>query len=171
MTTTHILNNEKQYKKLGFTNLEATEIILNLNELLANYQVHFHKLQNFHWNVKGRDFFELHEQFETMYNKAFKNVDLVAERIRVFGKTPVSSMNEYLGLADLKEAKTDLSGEYMVREILQDYETLLSCMIETIEQANKNGDAGTTDMINGFIKEMEKDHWQLSAWLSSKENE
>src|SRR5690606_25169433 len=164
-----ILNKGRQYNKLGFTNLEATEIILCLNELLANYQVHFHKLQNFHWNVKGRDFFELHEQFEKMYKKAFENVDEIAERIRVFGKTPISTMKEYIELSEIKESPTNLSGEFMVRAILSDYEVLISYMIETVEQAQKNGDAGTVDMVNGFIKQMEKDHWQLTAWINSKE--
>ncbi|MBD3636239.1 MAG: DNA starvation/stationary phase protection protein [Crocinitomicaceae bacterium] len=165
----NILKKEKDYSKLGFTNLEATEIILCLNEMLSNYQVHFHKLQNFHWNVKGRDFFELHEHFEKMYKQAFENVDLIAERIRVFGMTPVSTMKEYLNLSEIKEAPTDLSGEFMVREILEDYEVMIGIMIETIDQASKNGDTGTIDMVNGFVKAMEKDHWQLTAWLSSKE--
>ena len=163
-----ILTKEKPYTKLGFTKLETTEIILNLNELLANYQVHFHKLQNFHWNVKGRDFFELHEQFESMYRKAFENVDLIAERIRVFGKTPISTMKEYLSLSDIKEAPTDLSGEFMVKDILDDYEVMISIMIDTVDQASKNGDSGTVDMVNGFIKDMEKEHWKLTAWLNSK---
>ncbi|MEX1003233.1 MAG: DNA starvation/stationary phase protection protein [Crocinitomicaceae bacterium] len=166
-----MLNKETPYKKLGFTNLEATEIILNLNELLANYQTHFHKLQNFHWNVKGRDFFELHGHFEDMYRRAFENIDIVAERIRVFGKTPVSTMKEYLELTEIKEASTDLSGEYMVGEILNDFEILLSILVETTDQAAKNGDVGTVDLCNGFIKKMEKDHWMLSSWLNSKDEE
>ena len=66
-----LLEKEKPYTKLGFSKLEATEIILPLNELLANYQTHFHKLQNFHWNVKGRDFFELHEQCSQMLHDTF----------------------------------------------------------------------------------------------------
>lgn len=163
------LTKEKPYTKLGFTKLETTEIILNLNELLANYQVHFHKLQNFHWNVKGRDFFELHEQFETMYRRVFENVDLIAERIRVFGHTPISKMSDYLNLSEIEESPTDLSGEYMVKEILEDYEILITNMIETVDQASKNGDSGTVDMVNSFIKNMEKEHWKLTAWLNSKE--
>src|SRR5690606_13876996 len=114
--------------------------------------------QNFHWNVKGRDFFELHEQFEKMYMSAFQHVDLIAERIRVFGKTPVSTMKEYLNLSEIKEANPDLSGEFMVREILADYAILISLMVDTLDQTSKNGDAGTTDMVNRFIKQMEKDH-------------
>ena len=75
----------KPYHKLGFNQFETSEIVIKLNEFLANYQVHFHKLQNFHWNVKGRDFFELHEQFERIYQRVFVDIDNIAERIRVFG--------------------------------------------------------------------------------------
>lgn len=161
----NILEKDKPYTKLGFSKLEATEIILPLNEFLANYQTHFHKLQNFHWNVKGKDFFELHDQFEKMYNEAFKNIDVVAERIKIFGQTPISKMKDYLALSDIKEAESDLSGEFMVREILSDLEILLSCMVEATEQAAANGDVGTIDMINGFTKTIEKQHWQFTAWL------
>lgn len=165
----NILEKEQQYSKLGFTKLETAEIILNLNELLANYQTHFHKLQNFHWNVKGRDFFELHEKFEELYREAFEDIDAIAERIRVFGKTPISTMKEYMGLSDIKEASPDLSGEFMVREIISDYNILISVLVETTDQASQHGDVGTIDMINGFIKRMEKNHWMLSTWLNEKE--
>jgi starvation-inducible DNA-binding protein len=80
-------------------------------------------------------------------------------------------MNDYIGLADLKEAPSDLSGEFMVREIINDYEILLSCLVETTDQASINGDVGTIDMINGFIKKMEKNHWMLSAWLDVKQGD
>ncbi len=162
----NILEKDKPYSKLGFSKLETTELILPLNELLANYQTHFHKLQNFHWNVKGKDFFELHEQFELMYNEAFKNIDIIAERIRVFGKTPISKMKDYIALSDIKEAETDLSGEFMVREIMNDLEILLSCMVEVTDQAGLVGDVGTIDIVNGFTKSIEKWHWQFTAWLS-----
>jgi len=165
----NILEKEKQYTKLGFTKLETAEIILNLNELLANYQTHFHKLQNFHWNVKGRDFFELHEKFEELYREAFEDIDAIAERIRVFGKTPISTMKEYMGLSDIQEASPDLSGEFMVREIISDYNILISILVETTDQASQHGDVGTIDMINNFIKRMEKNHWMLSTWLQEKE--
>ena len=159
----------KPHAKLGFSHLETAEIVVKLNELLANYQVHFHKLQNFHWNVRGRDFFELHEQFENMYNRAFENIDDIAERIRVFGQTPTSTMKEYLDMSEIPEKGTDLTGEMMVKEILADFEILLSYSIESIEIAAANGDVGTVDLVNTIIKEMEKNHWMLTSWLKSLE--
>ena len=75
----------KTFKKLGFTYLETAEIVVSLNTLLANYQVFYNKLRNFHWNIEGPEFFELHEEFENEYNTVKENIDIVAERIRVFG--------------------------------------------------------------------------------------
>lgn len=158
---------ERAHKKLGFSYLETAEVVVNLNELLVNYQTHFHKLQNFHWNVKGRDFFELHELFENMYKRAFNNIDDIAERIRVFGQTPKSTMAEYLQESEIKEARTDLSGEYMVREVIDDLETLIGLCIEVTTKAGENGDVGTVDLVNGMIKQIEKDHWMLTAWTKS----
>jgi dihydroneopterin aldolase len=49
-------NNNKSYKKLGFTYLETAELVINLKRLLANYQVHYHSLRNLHWKVEGSEF-------------------------------------------------------------------------------------------------------------------
>ena len=59
-----LTRNKKSYKKLGFTYLETAEIVVALNQLMANYHVHYQKLRNFHWNVETQDFFELHVEFE-----------------------------------------------------------------------------------------------------------
>ena len=68
---------KKAYKKIGFTYLETAEIVVALNELIANYKIHYHKLRNFHWNIEGPDFFELHEAFEQDYKTTEKNIDEV----------------------------------------------------------------------------------------------
>ncbi len=156
------------YKKLGFTGLETAEIVKNLNILIANYHVHYQKMRNFHWNIKGRDFFELHEQFEELYDTAKQNIDAVAERVRVFGQTPVSTLQEYLDTAEIKEVGTDLNGEMMVRETMHDFQMLLSFMVNVADAAIDIGDVGTEDMINTFIKNMEKWHWMFNAWLQEK---
>lgn len=93
----------RAYKKLGFTTQETADIVEPLNLLLANYHVHYQKLRNYHWNVKGPDFFDIHEQFEMQYNEAKLNIDDVAERIRVFGYTPMSTLKEYLANRKLKK--------------------------------------------------------------------
>ena len=149
---------------LGYTREESDKIVAALNKLVANYSVHYQKLRNYHWNVKGSDFFDLHEQFELQYNEAKVHIDEVAERIRVFGRTPYSTMKEYLQHSDIKETGSNIDSELMVEEILEDYNILLSQMMEVVDVTIAKGDAGTEKMVKGFINQIEKHHWMLSAF-------
>lgn len=152
--------------KLGWTAKETAKISKSLNELLANYSVHYQKLRNYHWNVKGSDFFDLHEQFELQYNEALKFIDDIAERIRIFQETPFSTMKEYLQTSEIKETTADLSSDLMVRELLSDYRILLEHMFKVVEIAVDQGDSGTEEMVKVFINTVEKHHWMLSAFLA-----
>ncbi|MCL5129290.1 Dps family protein [Algibacter sp. L4_22] len=93
------MKDRKPFIKLGFTFLNSTEIVVALNQLLANYQVHYHKLRNFHWNIEGRYFFELHQEFQNEYNTVKLHIDIIAEKIRVFGLKPLMSMTEVLAIS------------------------------------------------------------------------
>lgn len=158
----------RTFKRLGFSSVETNGVISALNLLLSNYQVHYQKLRDFHWNVTGADFFDLHEQFEVEYNAVKGNIDEIAERIRVFGKTPISTMKEYLELSSIKEAERGISADQMVAQTLNDFEHLMEFMIEAIEAANKIGDTSTADMVTKMMKRMEKRHWMFTAF--SKNN-
>lgn len=150
--------------KLGFSVEETEEVVSKLNHLLANYQVHYQKLRNFHWNVEGKDFFELHEQFEQEYEAVKLQIDEIAERIRVFGAKPMSTMKGYLEASEIEEAAENISGEAMVAEVLKDFEVLFSFLVETIEAAGEIGDSATEDMATGYLKRLEQRHWMFTAW-------
>lgn len=161
------MKNEKikrTYVKLGFSHIETAEIVSRLNKLLANYQIHYQKLRCFHWNVEGSDFFELHEKFQEEYIEVNKNIDEIAERIRVFGKRPHSTLTEYLKTAEIREVGEPLSSSQMVKEILEDYEKLLSFIYEVTDSALEIGDSGTVEIMTGYTKKLEKSHWMFTAW-------
>ncbi len=56
-------------------------VVIELNTLLADYHIYYQKLRNFHWNVVGKHFFDLHQKFEEMYDDDKIKVDEIAERI------------------------------------------------------------------------------------------
>ena len=153
--------------KLGWSALETDKITGSLNELLANYSVHYQKLRNYHWNVKGSDFFDLHVEFENQYTEGLQHIDDIAERIRIFGKAPVSTLKEYLEISEIKETGAQLDSDLMVRELLSDYRILLERMFSTVETSTEFGDSGTEEMVKVFINRIEKHHWMLSAFLSN----
>ncbi|MCA0958394.1 Dps family protein [Flagellimonas ruestringensis] len=155
----------KTFKKLGFTYLETAEIVVSLNTLLANYQVFYNKLRNFHWNIEGPDFFELHEEFENEYNTVKENIDVVAERIRVFGVKSNFTFKKTLELSKIKEQEKEISALEMVREVLHDYEILHDSMLDAVNASLETGDVVTENMITGFMTELEKRHWMFTSFL------
>lgn len=158
----------KSYQKLGFQKLEAAEVVKHLNITLCTYQVFFHKLQNFHWNVIGNDFMDIHMITEELYRQSLENIDEIAERIRVFGETPKYTMKAYAQDSIIEETTHDKSADFMVLEILEDIEALSETMLDIHEYAAKNGDIGSTHMVEKMIKNLETYHWKLSAWRNSK---
>lgn len=158
----------KTHKKLGFTHADKDEIVKSLNLLLCDQHVHYQKLRNFHWNVQGPDFYELHEVFEQQYNSVKKEIDEVAERIRVFDQRPFSNLYDYIQNSSIDESTGNPGSVEMAQEILDDYETLLQRMMEVSDAAAKIGDSGTIDLIYTYIRRLEKKHWMMTAWLKGQ---
>src|SRR5436190_16450982 len=82
-TRTNGTKEAKQGKRhtLRWSAEDRKRIVDSLNVLLANYQVHYQKLRNYHWNVTGGDFFDIHQNLEEQYGEAQENIDLTAERV------------------------------------------------------------------------------------------
>ena len=143
---------------------ERKRITAKLNALLANYQIHYQKLRNYHWNVTGSDFFDVHAELELQYQEAQLNIDLIAERIRVFHERPFSTYREFLKEGSIAEDGTVPPSEKMVNNLLADYTALLDLSVEAVDEAVELHDMGTEEMVKGFIKQLEKHHWMLSAF-------
>lgn len=156
--------------KIGLPDKKVIELVDHLNILLANYQIHYQKLRGCHWNVRGHNFFTLHIKFEELYNNAQLAIDELAERVLTLGKSPFSTLSDYIKLSSIEEIKTeDLSAEKMVEAILDDFKKLIALEREVIENATgKAGDEGTADMIIGFLRFKEKTSWMLRAWVGNK---
>ena len=152
---------------MGYLNLDkkkTTATAKELNVLLADYHLYYQKLRNFHWNVVGNNFFDLHIKFEDMYEDAKLKVDEIAERILTLRFQPTSNLSNYLKMSSIKESSEDTKDMEMVKILLEDHGKLLKQMRIVIETADKASDEGTIDMIGGFIGHIEKISWMLDAW-------
>ena len=82
------------------------EIMINdLNQLLADLNVFFRKVQNYHWNIEGKNFFVFHEKLEEYYNIIFKQIDELAEHILILGNEPLGRLSDYMSVTKIKEAE------------------------------------------------------------------
>lgn len=154
-------------KEIGLEEVKIKPTVQQLNELLANYHIHYQKLRGCHWNVKGKSFFTLHVKFEELYTNAIASIDELAERILTLGQSPISTYKEYIKVSSIKEIDTiGLKDVKMVEAILDDFTKLIEMERKIMEATEENGDDGTNDMINKFMQFKEKNTWMLSAFCS-----
>lgn len=153
---------------LGIEKEQFSQLAGQLNVLLANYHIYYQNLRNFHWNVEGENFFDLHEQFEDLYNDAKVKIDEIAERILTIRYRPDSMLSDYLRKTQLNEAGEINNDAEMVEMVLDNHRILIRNLRKAIEMADKIGDEGTIDMLGGFLADIEKSSWMLDAWKAKK---
>lgn len=151
---------------LGLSKETAAPTAKALNQLLADYQLYYQNLRNFHWNVSGHNFFDLHEKFEELYTDARSKIDDIAERILTLRMRPVSTLTQYLKMAKVEEYDRELDDEEMVRKLLANHKVIIADMREVLKEAGEVSDEGTIDLIGGFLSSFEKMSWMLDAWYA-----
>ena len=154
-------------KTLDYLNLDnksVNNVVAALQNLLADFQVYYTNLRGFHWEIKGRGFFVLHEKFENMYDDAAAKVDEIAERILTLGGTPENKFSGYLKVARIPEVSGVSSSEEAVDNVLNTYKHFIAEERKLIELAEEANDVVTADMLTGYLKEQEKMVWMLVAF-------
>ena len=150
---------------IGLNSAKSDDIVKSLNTLLSSYQIQYMNARGFHWNIKGRNFFELHVKFEEIYNLLLLKVDEIAERILTLDGAPLHAFSDYLEVSEIKEAKGISDGVTAVENILAGYSTLIKKQREILNKAGDAGDEGTASLMGDYISEQEKLVWMLKAYL------
>ena len=156
--------------QIGLTKDQRQGVVGLLKTLLADEYILYTKTRNFHWNVTGPLFHDLHKFFESQYEDLDETIDEVAERIRSLGGISPGSLGEILQLGKLQEAVGGtMKSQEMVGALLSDHEALIVSLRDGLETAQgKYGDAGTADFLTGLMEEHEKMAWMLRAFLERK---
>lgn len=143
-----------------------------VNQLVANQGVLFVKLHQYHWYVQGSHFFTLHEKFEELYNETNENFDAFAERLIAKGEKPFSTLGEYLEHATITEKVYDkkITADDMVRNLIDDYQTIKTIAIKGIHLAGEEQDSVTEDMLIAYVESIDLTIWMLQAYLGNEVN-
>ncbi|AUV66945.1 DNA starvation/stationary phase protection protein [Staphylococcus sp. EG-SA-6] len=145
--------------------MSQQDVVKELNQQVANWTVAYTKLHNFHWYVKGPNFFSLHEKFEELYNEASQYVDDLAERILAIGGNPVGTLKESLEISIVDEAGKNYSAEQMVEAFSNDLTHISEQLVKSIEVAGEAGDDVSEDMFIGMKNSVDKHNWMFKSYL------
>jgi starvation-inducible DNA-binding protein len=151
----------------GLTDGQREGVCRILGALLADEYVLYTKTRNYHWNVVGPQFNDLHKFFEAQYETLDGIVDEVAERMRALGHPAPATLAEFARLARLGEKPGDRpSARNMVAALLADHEAVIRTLRADLETAaSQHRDAGTSDFLTGLMEQHEKMAWMLRAFL------
>ncbi len=140
------------------------QLINKLNKSVANLQVLYVKLHNYHWNVKGPQFFSIHQVTESYYDYIAQQYDVIAERILQLEAKPLTTLTEYLENATIKEETgKDFNPPYILEKLIADFCQLKNDFKEISNLANKNDDVTTAAIADENIAWLEKAIWMLKA--------
>jgi len=154
--------------KIGITEKHLHKSSGLLATTLADEMVLYVKTRNFHWNVSGESFMELHKLFQSQYTELEEAIDQVAERIGKLGDKTMGTMEEFLKHASIKEhpGKHESSKE-MIKELHSDHQTIIVKLRKDIEECTeKNKDSGTADFLTGLMEQHETIAWILGRYLN-----
>lgn len=151
---------------IGLDIQQSKEVASMLNDLLANYQVFYQNLRGFHWNIKGKQFFELHLKFEELYEDAVIKVDEIAERILTLETVPLHTFEDFLKQSDIKSHNEDKVDSESVNVVIDNFSTLILKERAILAKAGDADDEGTMSQMSDYITETEKTLWMLKSYVS-----
>jgi starvation-inducible DNA-binding protein len=152
---------------LGIPDGDRQAVAASLNTLLADEYVLYTKTRNYHWNVVGPQFNDLHRFFQTQYEALDEIVDDVAERVRTLGGRAAGTLEEFRKAARLPEQPGEApAAREMLAALLADHEALVRTLRTDLETAARRGDAGTSDFLTGLMEKHEKMAWMLRAFVA-----
>jgi starvation-inducible DNA-binding protein len=155
---------------IGLSEEQREGVVAILNTLLADEYLLYTKTRNYHWNVVGPQFNDLHKFFEAQYNELNEIVDEVAERARALGGNALGTMAEFLRHTRLKEQPSRYPDDRgMIANLLADHEALIRSLRVDLETCvEQYHDTGTNDFLTGLMEQHEKMAWMLRAFLEGK---
>ncbi|WP_334058169.1 Dps family protein [Polaribacter sp. P097] len=150
---------------LGLDKSDSKESVEKLNGLLANFQIYYQNLRGLHWNIKGKNFFDLHVKFEELYTDSQVKIDEIAERILTLQGRPLHTFTDYIANSSVPVGKDISQDVEAVELVVTSLSELLKIEREILDLSDKSDDEGTNAMMSDLISEQEKTIWMLNSWL------
>jgi starvation-inducible DNA-binding protein len=154
-----------QTMDIGIDAAARKAIVEKLSCLLADTYTLYLKTHNFHWNVTGPMFRELHLMFEEHYNELALAVDVIAERIRTLGAPAPGTYKEFQKLTQLKEPEGVPEAVEMIGELTADHEAISRAIREALPVVQEADDDSTDSLLADRLAVHEKTAWMLRTLL------
>ncbi|WP_298469233.1 DNA starvation/stationary phase protection protein [uncultured Erythrobacter sp.] len=147
-------------------NNAKTQMVAEINGLLADHFALYVKTKNFHWHVKGPRFRDLHLLFDEQAIEIRDQIDAIGERARKLGGDTITSVGMIAQHTQVKDQdKATLSAEDMIAELREDNQKMVDRLKSMKETAEAAGDNATDGLIDDWTDMAEERVWFLTSIL------
>lgn len=150
---------------IGINKEHRENIAEGLKQLLADSYTLYLQTHNFHWNVTGPRFRDLHLLFEEHYTELATAVDEIAERIRTLGAPAPGTYREFAALSRIEEVEGSVSAEDMLKILTAGHEQVVRTSREVLATAQEADDESSAALISDRMRIHEKTAWMLRSLL------
>ena len=150
---------------IGMSDSDRAKIAEGLSALLADSYTLYMMTHNFHWNVTGPRFNDLHNMFMAQYTEQWNALDIIAERIRSLGHPAPGTYREFVKLASIKESEGVPKATEMIRNLVAAQEATARTARSLFPLVDKANDQPTMDLLTQRLEIHEKTAWMLRSLL------
>ena len=156
------------YVDIGIDDRARKKVAEILQAILADEYILYTETRNYHWNVTGDRFNDLHKFFESQYTELSTIIDDIAERIRSIGERPDGTLTAFLKTGRVQENLTnDIDSDTMILRLLSGHQSLIrNLRTDLVACLEKYGDAGTNNFLTDLMEKHEKMAWMLRSFLN-----
>jgi starvation-inducible DNA-binding protein len=136
-----------------------------LKSLLASTYAYTIKAQFFHWNVEGKDFYQMHKFFQKIYEDAYSAIDVLAEEIRTLNEYAPGSFERFQELSQIPGQTKIPRTQLMLEELLADSDLLISLINQTFAAAEGENKQDIANFMAERLAAHNKYKWQIQSFL------
>jgi starvation-inducible DNA-binding protein len=148
---------------IGISDVARKKIAEQLGALLADSYTLYLQTHNFHWNVTGPMFPQLHQMFEVHYTELAVAVDEIAERIRSLGEPAPGTYKAFATLSRINEVDSIPTADEMVKLLTSGHEQVVKTCREALVIAQDADDESSAALISDRMRVHEKTAWMLRS--------
>lgn len=150
---------------IGIEEADRIQIGAGLNRVLADSYTLYLQTHNFHWNVTGPRFHDLHILFEGQYMELSTAVDEIAERIRALGEHAKATYKSLAEQSSIKEIEGVPTAEEMISILTEGHEQVVRTCREVLAVAQAADDESSASLVGDRMRIHEKTAWMLRSML------
>ena len=145
------------------------QLVALLNARLADNFDLYSQLKQAHWSVRGGDFIQLHELYDTIAESVLGFVDELAERATALGGLATGTVRMAADATSLDEYPLDaIAGEETVHVVADRLAAYGASVREAIEVTDSDlGDMDTSDLFVEISRAIDKHLWFVEAHLQA----